>query len=103
MKFQSINYITKAIKHLTKELINNFGMLLNMQNIINFKKVIKMDTDDINNIKKRLEDAQNLKANLEAKLEKLGDNPRAETFQIQLDKVNDLIKHLEHEREELEK
>ena len=58
---------------------------------------------DINNIEKRLEDAQNLKANLETKLEKLGDNPRAETFLIQLDKVNDLIKHLEQEREELEK
>ena len=62
-----------------------------------------MDTNDINNIEKRLEDAQNLKANLETKLEKLGDTPRAETFQIQLDKVNDLIKHLEQEREELEK
>ena len=54
-----------------------------------------MDTDDIKNIEKRLEDAQSLKANLESKLEKLGDNPRAETFQIQLDKVNDLIDHLE--------
>ena len=62
-----------------------------------------MDTDDIANIEKRLEDAQNLKANLESKLEKLGDNPRAETFQIQLNKVNDLINHLEKEKEELSK
>ena len=62
-----------------------------------------MDTDDINNIEKRLKDAQSLKANLETKLEKLGDSPRAETFQIQLDKVNDLINHLENEKEELEK
>lgn len=53
------------------------------------------------NIEKRLQDAQNLKANLENKLEKLGDNPRAETFKIQLDKVNDLINHLEKEKEEL--
>ena len=62
-----------------------------------------MDTDDIANIEKRLEDAQNLKANLETKLEKLGDSPRAETFQIQLDKVNDLIDHLKKEKEELNK
>lgn len=63
--------------------------------------MIDMDSTDINNIEKRLEDAQNLKANLESKLEKLGDNPRAETFKIQLDKVNELIAHLENEKEEL--
>ena len=62
-----------------------------------------MDTTDINNIEKRLEDAQSLKSNLETKLEKLGDSPRAETFQIQLNKVNDLINHLEKEKEELNK
>ena len=62
-----------------------------------------MDTDDIANIEKRLEDAQNLKANLETKLEKLQDTPRAETFKIQLNKVNDLIDHLEKEKEELNK
>ena len=56
---------------------------------------------DIENIDKRLSEAQNLKANLETKLEKLGDSPRAETFQIQLNKVNDLIDHLEKEKEEL--
>lgn len=65
--------------------------------------MINMDTTDINNIEKRLEEAQNLKENLETKLEKLGDNPRAETFKIQLDKVNELINHLNQEKEELEK
>ena len=58
---------------------------------------------DIENIEKRLEDAQNLKSNLESKIAKLGDSPRAETFQIQLDKVNDLINHLENEKSELSK
>ena len=62
-----------------------------------------MDTDDIKNIEKRLEDAQSLKANLEVKLEKLQGTPRAETFQIQLNKLNDLIDHLEKEKEELSK
>lgn len=58
---------------------------------------------DSENIEKRLQDAKNLKVNLENKLEKLGDNPRAETFQIQLDKVNDLINHLQKEKEEINK
>ena len=62
-----------------------------------------MDTTDVKNIEKRLEDALNLKANLEKRLEKLADNPRAETFQIQLDKVNELIQHLQQEKEELDK
>ena len=62
-----------------------------------------MDTNDIANIEKRLEDAQSLKANLESKLEKVQDTPRVETFQIQLDKLNDLIDHLEKEKEELSK
>ena len=62
-----------------------------------------MDTTDVKNIEKRLEDALNLKANREKRLEKLGGNPRAETFQIQLDKVNELIQHLQQEKEELDK
>ena len=41
------------------------------------------------------------KTNLENKLQKLGDSPRAETFQAQLNKVNELIDHLEKEKEEL--
>ena len=55
------------------------------------------------NIEKRLEDAINLKTKLESKLQKLGDSPRAETFKIQLDKVNGLIDHLNQEKEELSK
>lgn len=58
---------------------------------------------DPENIEKRLKDAQDLKANLEDKLSKLGDSPRAETFRIQLNKVNDLIDHLEKEKDELSK
>lgn len=58
---------------------------------------------DAENIDKRISEAQNLKTNLESKLEKLGESPRAETFQIQLNKVNDLIGHLEKEKEELNK
>lgn len=65
--------------------------------------MIKMDTTDVANIEKRLEDALNLKASLEDKLAKLGDNPRAETFKIRLDKVNGLISHLQQEKEELSK
>ena len=57
--------------------------------------------EDIQNIEKRLEEALNLKSNLENKLSKLGDSPRAETFKIQLDKVNELICHLENEKAEL--
>ncbi|WP_407376489.1 hypothetical protein [Methanobrevibacter sp.] len=60
-----------------------------------------MDTDDIKNIEKRIEDAQNLKSNLESKVEKLPDSPRKDQFQMQLDKINDLIAHLEKEKEEL--
>ena len=63
--------------------------------------MINVDTTDINNINKRLEDAMNLKSSLEAKLEKLGDSPRAETFRAQLEKVNALIDHLQKEKDEL--
>ena len=56
---------------------------------------------DVENIEKRLTEAQNLKANLETKLNKLGDSPRAQTFQLQINKVNELIDHLEKEKEEL--
>ena len=65
--------------------------------------MINMDTADIENINKRLDDAINLKSSLEVKLEKLGDSPRAETFKVQLDKVDELICHLQKEKEELSK
>ena len=46
---------------------------------------------------KRLELAKNKLAELEAKLEKVRGTPREEEFQLQVDKLNDLIRHLEEE------
>ncbi|WP_407394088.1 hypothetical protein [Methanobrevibacter sp.] len=46
---------------------------------------------------RRLEMAKKKKEELEAKLEKVKGSPREEEFQIQLDKINELIKHLESE------
>lgn len=46
---------------------------------------------------KRIELAKQKKAELEAKLEKVKGSPREEEFQLQIDKLNDLIKHLEEE------
>jgi len=46
---------------------------------------------------KRLELAKNKLSELEAKLEKVKGTPREEEFQMQVDKLNDLIKHLEEE------
>ncbi|MDO5810780.1 MAG: hypothetical protein Q4Q37_06760 [Methanobrevibacter sp.] len=46
---------------------------------------------------KRLELAKNKLSELEAKLEKVKGTPREEEFQLQVDKLNDLIKHLEEE------
>ena len=46
---------------------------------------------------KRLELAINKKKELEAKLEKVKGTPREEEFQIQIDKLNELIKHLREE------
>lgn len=62
-----------------------------------------IEMNDVKNIEKRIEDALNLKKNLESKVEKLPDSPRKDQFQIQLDKVNELIAHLEKEKEELSK
>lgn len=45
----------------------------------------------------RLELAKNKKSELEEKLEKVKGSPREEEFQLQLDKINQLIKHLENE------
>ena len=44
----------------------------------------------------RLELAKAKKEELEAKLEKVRGSPREEEFQLQVDKLNDLIKHLEN-------
>ncbi|WP_304096251.1 hypothetical protein [Methanobrevibacter gottschalkii] len=45
----------------------------------------------------RLELAKAKKEELEAKLEKVRGSPREEGFQLQVDKLNALIKHLENE------
>lgn len=46
---------------------------------------------------RRLQLAKNKKEELESKLQKVKGTPREEEFQIQIDKLNDLIKHLENE------
>ena len=40
---------------------------------------------------------EELKKSLESKLEKVRGTPREEEFQMQIDKINDLILHLENE------
>ena len=55
---------------------------------------------DKTNIEQRKEKANELKISLEKKLEKVKGTPREEEFQLQVDKLNDLIKHL---KEELDK
>ena len=55
---------------------------------------------DKTNIEERIQKAVNLKTSLESKLEKVKGSPREEEFQLQVDKLNDLIAHL---RAELEK
>lgn len=46
----------------------------------------------------RIELAKQKLADLESKLEKVKGSPREEEFQIQIDKLNDLIKHLEEQQ-----
>ena len=46
---------------------------------------------------RRLEMAKAKLEELQNKLEKVKGTPREEEFQIQIDKLNDLIKHLENE------
>ena len=55
---------------------------------------------DKSNIKQRIKSANELKASLESKIEKVKGSPREEEFQIQVDKLNDLIAHLEKELDE---
>ena len=54
---------------------------------------------DKSNIEERIKKATVLKESLESKLEKVKGSPREEEFQIQVDKLNDLIDHLEAELE----
>ena len=46
---------------------------------------------------RRLELAKQKREELQTKLEKVKGTPRQEEFQLQLDKLNDLIEHLENE------
>lgn len=46
---------------------------------------------------KRLELAKTKLSELEAKFEKVKGSPREDEFQIQIDKLKDLIKHLEEQ------
>ena len=52
---------------------------------------------DKTNIEERIKKATELKASLESKLEKVKGSPREEEFRMQIDKLNDLIAHLEEE------
>lgn len=54
---------------------------------------------DKTNIEERIQKAIDLKTSLESKLEKVKGSPREEEFQIQIDKLNGLIAHLEAELE----
>lgn len=54
---------------------------------------------DKTNIEERIQKAVDLKTSLESKLEKVKGSPREEEFQIQVDKLNDLIAHLKAELE----
>ena len=52
---------------------------------------------DKDNIQERINKATELKASLEKKLEKVVDTPREEEFKLQIEKIDDLISHLEDE------
>lgn len=54
---------------------------------------------DNKNIEERIKKAEELKQSLESKLQKVKGTPREGEFQMQIDKLNDLIKHLESELE----
>ena len=55
---------------------------------------------DKTNIEERIMKARELKESLESKLEKVRGSPREDEFQMQVDKLNDLIAHLEAELDE---
>ena len=52
---------------------------------------------DKTNIEERIQKATELKNSLEQKLGKVKGSPREKEFQIQVDKVNELIAHLKDE------
>ncbi len=55
---------------------------------------------DIKNIEERINKARELKASLQSKLEKVKGTPREEEFKLQIEKVDELIAHLEEELKE---
>lgn len=57
-------------------------------------------TDDKINIKARIKKAEELKASLEIKLEKVANTPREDEFKLQIEKINELIAHLKEELDE---
>ena len=54
-------------------------------------------TDDKSNIDSRIKKAEELKASLEIKLEKVANTPREEEFKLQIEKIDELIIHLQKE------
>ena len=56
-------------------------------------------TDKIN-IEARIKKAEELKASLETKLEKVANTPREEEFKLQIEKIDELIAHLKEELDE---
>lgn len=52
---------------------------------------------DNKNIEERIKKARELKSNLESKLEKVKGTPREDDFKLQVDKLDELISHLERE------
>ena len=55
---------------------------------------------DKTNIEQRIKQAQDLKASLEEKFEKVKGSPREDDFRLQIEKLEALISHLEGELEE---
>ena len=57
-------------------------------------------TDDKKNIESRIKKAEELKASLEIKLEKVANTPREDEFKLQIEKIDELIAHLKEELDE---
>ena len=57
-------------------------------------------TDDKTNIEARIKKAEELKASLEIKLEKVANTPREDEFKLQIEKIDELIAHLKEELDE---
>ena len=51
-------------------------------------------TDDKKNIESRIKKAEELKAFLEIKLEKVANTPREDEFKLQIEQIDELIAHL---------